>query len=139
MTRLDHNRARNALAKKAGVANEDVTQMTIWGNHSNTQYPDFTNARIKGRPATEVITDRNWLESTFVPQCQNRGAAVIKMRGLSSAMSAANGAIDHVKSLLAATPANDWVSAATVSKGEYGVSLGLMFSYPCRSDGKGNY
>src|SRR6266513_722109 len=139
MTRLDHNRARSALAKKAGVANEDVTQVTIWGNHSNTQYPDFTNAKIKGRPATEVITDRSWLEKTFVPQCQNRGAAVIKARGSSSAMSAANGALDHVKSLLTVTPANDWVSAATVSKGEYGVPAGLVFSYPCRSDGRGNF
>jgi malate dehydrogenase len=138
MTRLDHNRARTALAKKAGVANEDVTQVTIWGNHSNTQYPDFTNARIKGRPATEVITDRNWLENTFVPQCQNRGAAVIKARGLSSAMSAANGALDHVKSLLQPTPAGDWVSAAVISKGQYGVLAGLVFSYPCRSDGKAN-
>ena len=138
MTRLDHNRARTALAKKAGVANEDVTQVTIWGNHSNTQYPDFTNAKIKGRPATEVITDRNWLENVFVPQCQNRGAAVIKARGSSSALSAANGAIDHVKSLLHPTPANDWVSAAVISKGEYGVPPGLVFSYPCRSDGKGN-
>src|SRR5215831_9221486 len=138
MTRLDHNRARNALAKKAGVANEDVTKVTIWGNHSNTQYPDFTNAKIKGRPATEVITDRAWLENTFVPQCQNRGAAVIKARGSSSALSAANGALDHVKSLLAPTPANDWVSAAVVSRGQYGVPAGLVFSYPCRSDGKGN-
>jgi malate dehydrogenase len=138
MTRLDHNRARNALAKKAGVANEEVTQVTIWGNHSNTQYPDFTNARIKRRPATEVITDRSWLENTFVPQCQNRGAAVIKARGSSSALSAANGALDHVKSLLQATAANDWVSAAVISKGEYGVPKGLVFSYPCRSDGKGN-
>src|SRR6266403_353402 len=138
MTRLDHNRARNALAKKAGVANEDVTQVTIWGNHSNTQYPDFTNAKIKGRPATEVITDRNWLENTFVPQCQNRGAAVIKARGSSSALSAANGALDHVKNLLQSTPANDWVSAAVISKGQYGVPAGLVFSYPCRSDGKGN-
>jgi malate dehydrogenase len=139
MTRLDHNRARNALAKKAGVADEDVTCVTIWGNHSNTQYPDFSNAKIKGRPATEVITDRGWLENTFVPQCQNRGAAVIKMRGMSSALSAANGALDHVKSLLQVTPGNDWVSAALVSKGEYGVPAGLVFSYPCRSDGKGNY
>jgi malate dehydrogenase len=138
MTRLDHNRARSALARKAGVNNADVTQVTIWGNHSNTQYPDFTNARIKGRPATEVITDRAWLENTFVPQCQNRGAAVIKARGSSSALSAANGALDHVKSLLQATPTNDWVSAAVVSKGEYGVPAGLVFSYPCRSDGKGN-
>src|SRR5438874_4109081 len=139
MTRLDHNRARNALAKKAGVANEDVTQMTIWGNHSNTQYPDFTNAKIKGKPATEVITDRKWLENTFVPQCQNRGAAVIKARGSSSALSAANGALDHVKSWLTATPAGDWVSAALVSRGEYGVPAGLVFSYPCRSDGRGTY
>jgi malate dehydrogenase len=138
MTRLDHNRARNALAKKAGVASEDVTQVTIWGNHSNTQYPDFTNAKIKGRPATDVITDRAWLEKTFVPQCQNRGAAVIKARGSSSALSAANGAIDHVKSLLQPTPANDWVSAAVISKGQYGVPAGLVFGYPGRSDGKGN-
>src|SRR5258707_1988407 len=138
MTRLDHNRARNALAKKAGVADEEVTQVTIWGNHSNTQYPDFANARIKGKPATEVITDRSWLETVFVPQCQNRGAAVIKARGSSSALSAANGALDHLKSLLRPTPANDWISAAVVSKGEYGVPLGLVFSFPCRSDGKGN-
>jgi len=112
--------------------------MTIWGNHSNTQYPDFTNARIKGKPAPEVITDRSWLENTFVPQVQTRGAAVIKARGLSSAMSAANGALDHLKSLLTPTPAGDWVSAAVVSKGEYGVPPGLVFGYPCRSDGKGN-
>ncbi len=134
MTRLDHNRAKSALARKAGVANTDVTNVTIWGNHSNTQYPDFTNARIKGRPATDVITDRKWLENVFVPQCQNRGAAVIKARGLSSAMSAANGALDHVRSLLQPTPANDWVSAAVISRGEYGVPIGLVFSYPCRSN-----
>src|SRR6516162_813346 len=138
MTRLDHNRARAALARKAGVANEEVTQVTIWGNHSNTQYPDFTNARIKGKPATDVITDRNWLENVFVPQIQNRGAAVIKARGSSSAMSAANGALDHVKSLLHTTPADDWLSAAVISNGEYGVPKGLVFSYPCRSDGKAN-
>lgn len=139
MTRLDHNRARNALAKKAGVANEDVTQVTIWGNHSNTQYPDFTNARIKGKPVTEVITDRNWLENVLVPQNQNRGAAVIKARGSSSALSAANGAIDHVKGLLQPIPAGDWVSAAVVSQGQYGVPKGLVFGYPCRNDGKNNY
>jgi malate dehydrogenase len=138
MTRLDHNRARNALAKKAGVGDGDVTCVTIWGNHSNTQYPDFTNAKIKGRPATEVITDRSWLENVFVPQCQNRGAAVIKARGSSSALSAANGAIDHVKSLRSPTPADDWVSAGVVSKGEYAVPAGLVFSYPCKSDGRGN-
>lgn len=104
MTRLDHNRAVAALAAKAGVPNEVVTCMTIWGNHSNTQYPDFTNAKINGKPATEVVTDRKWLEESFVPQCQNRGAAIIKVRGLSSALSAANGAIDHVKSLVAPRP-----------------------------------
>jgi malate dehydrogenase len=139
MTRLDHNRACSALAARAGVANEDVTQVTIWGNHSATQFPDFTNARIKGKPATEVITDRHWLENTFVPQCQTRGAAVIKARGLSSAMSAASGALDHVKSMLAPTPANDWVSMAVVSTGQHGVPAGLVFGYPCRTDGKGNY
>jgi malate dehydrogenase len=139
MTRLDHNRARSALAKKAGVTNDAVKQMTIWGNHSNTQYPDFTNAKINGKPATEVITDRTWLEGEFVPAVQKRGAAVIAARGLSSAMSAANGAIDHVKSLLSATPSDDWVSMATVSGGEYGVPKGLVFGYPCRTDGKGNY
>ena len=138
MTRLDHNRARTALAKKAGVANGDVKQMTIWGNHSNTQYPDFSNAKIKGRPATEVITDRQWLENTFVSMIQQRGAAVIKARGASSALSAANGALDHVKSLLTPTPTDDWFSAAVVSKGEYGVPPGLVFGYPCKSDGKGS-
>jgi malate dehydrogenase len=138
MTRLDHNRAVNALAKKAGVANEAVTCMTIWGNHSNTQYPDFTNARIGGKPATQVITDRAWLENAFMPQCQNRGKAVIEKRGFSSALSAANGAIDHVKSWQHATPANDWLSAAVISKGEYGVPAGLVFSYPCRCE-QGNW
>ena len=139
LTRLDHNRARSALAKQAKVGVADVTNMTIWGNHSNTQYPDFTNARIQGRPATSVITDRTWLENVFVPQVQTRGAAVIKARGASSAFSAANGTIDHVKSLLAPTPNNDWVSAATVSKGEYGVPAGMVFGYPCRRDMNGNY
>lgn len=139
LTRLDHNRAKSALAKKAGVANADVTRMTIWGNHSNTQYPDFTNAQVAGKPATQAITDRKWLEETFVPTIQTRGAAVIKARGASSAMSAANGAIDHVKGLLTPTPAGDWVSMAVVSKGEYGVPAGLVFGYPCTTDGKGNY
>ncbi len=139
LTRLDHNRARKALAKKAGVNDEEVTQVTIWGNHSSTQYPDFTNARIKGKPATDVITDRHWLENTLVPQNQNRGAAVIKARGASSAMSAANGVIDHVKSWLQPTPAHDWISAALVSKGQYGVPAGLVFGYPVRSDGQRNY
>jgi malate dehydrogenase len=139
MTRLDHNRARSALARKAGVNDAEVTCVTIWGNHSNTQFPDFTNAKIRGRPATEVITDRSWLENTFVPQCQNRGAAVIKARGQSSAMSAANGVIDHVKSLLHPTPADDWISAAVLSEGQYGVSRGLFFSFPCLTDAHGDF
>jgi malate dehydrogenase len=139
MTRLDHNRSVAALATKAGVGNEAVTCLTIWGNHSNTQYPDFTNAKINGKPAEQVIGDRAWLENEFIPLVQKRGAAVIAARGKSSAMSAANAAIDHVKSLLKATPGNDWVSAAVVSKGEYGVPKGLVFGYPCRSDGKANW
>jgi malate dehydrogenase len=139
MTRLDHNRSVAALAAKAGVGNEAVTCMTIWGNHSNTQYPDFTNAKINGKPAEQVIGNRAWLENEFIPLVQKRGAAVIAARGKSSAMSAANAAIDHVKSLLKPTPASDWVSAAVVSKGEYGVPKGLVFGYPCRSDGKANW
>src|SRR5205807_4590489 len=97
-----------------------------------------TNTKIKGQPATRVITDRNWLENVFVPQCQNRGKAVIEKRGLSSALSAANGAIDHVKSWLGGTSGNDWVSAGLISKGVYGVPAGLVFSYPCRRDPQGN-
>ena len=139
LTRLDHNRARTALGLKAGLTAEDVTNMTIWGNHSNTQFPDFTNAKIQGKPATNVVTDRTWLEETFVPMIQTRGAAVIKARGSSSAFSAANGAIDHVKGLLKPTPKGDWVSMATISKGEYGVPAGLVFGYPCTTDGQGNY
>ena len=134
MTRLDHNRAVGALAKKAGVGNEKVTCMTIWGNHSNTQYPDFTNAKIDGLPAPTVITDRSWLETTFVKECQERGKAIINKRGVSSATSAANGAIDHVKSLLHPTLDGDWTSAAIVSKGEYGVPPGMVFSYPVLRD-----
>lgn len=138
LTRLDHNRAVAALAKKAGVGNADVTNLTIWGNHSNTQYPDFQHAKIKGKPAGEVITDKAWLEGTFIPQVQNRGAAIIKARGVSSAMSAANATLDHVKSLITPTPANDWTSAAIVSNGEYGVQHGLVFGYPCRNE-QGQY
>jgi len=137
MTRLDHNRAVAALAKKAGVGNEAVTCVTIWGNHSATQWVDWQNAKINGQPAEKLVGDRKWLEATFLPQCQTRGAAVIKARGQSSATSAANGAIDHVKSWLKPTPANDWVSVGVVSNSEYGVPKGLVFSYPVRSDGKG--
>ncbi len=137
MTRLDHNRARSALAKKAGVANTQVSCMTIWGNHSNTQFPDFTNTKIDGKPAPEVITDRPWLEETFIPMIQTRGAAVIKARGQSSAMSAASGAIDHVKTMLNGTPANDWTSSAGVSGGQYGVPAGLVFSFPSQTNSAG--
>jgi malate dehydrogenase len=139
MTRLDHNRGVAALAKKAGVANEAVTCMTIWGNHSNTQYPDFANAKINGKPVPEILGDRKWLEEVFVTQCQNRGAAVIKARGFSSAFSAANGAIDHAKNWVTPTAPGEWTSAATVSKGEYGIPSGLVFGYPCHADGKGAF
>ncbi len=139
MTRLDHNRAVYALAAKAGVPVTAVTCMTIWGNHSNTQYPDFTNAKINGRPATEVITDRNWLENVFVPQCQERGKFIIDTTKVSSSFSAANGAIDHIKSLLRGTPRGDWTSAAVVSRGEYGVPEGLVFGYPVTSAGDRNW
>jgi malate dehydrogenase len=135
MTRLDHNRAVSALAQKAGVLNPAVTCVTIWGNHSNTQWVDFQNAKVNGQPATAAITDRAWLESTFLPQCQNRGAAIINARGLSSALSAANGAIDHVKSFVTGTDAHDWTSAAVVSNGEYGVPKGLVFGYPVTVNG----
>lgn len=139
MTRLDHNRAVSALAAKAGVGNEAVTCVTIWGNHSNTQYPDFTNAKISGKPATSVITDRQWLENTFVPATQDRGKFIIDTTKVSSSFSAANGALDHIKSLVKGTPAGDWTSAAIVSKGEYGVPAGLVFGYPCTATGDGNW
>lgn len=138
LTRLDHNRARSALARKAGVRDDEVTRVSIWGNHSNTQFVDFEHALIRGQPAEQVIGDRPWLEQVFVPQCQNRGAEVIKKRGASSALSAANATIDHVRSLLTPTPQGDWVSAAVVSQGQYGVPEGLVFSYPCVND-RGSY
>ena len=139
LTRLDHNRARTALAKKAGVFASDVTRMTIWGNHSNTQFPDFTNAFIGNKLATDVISDRSWLENDFVPAIQQRGAAVIKARGSSSALSAANGALDHVKGLLTPTVAGDWLSMAVVSQGQYEIPKGLIFGYPCRINKDGNH
>lgn len=134
LTRLDHNRARSALARQAGVRDDEVTRVAIWGNHSSTQFVDFQHALIRGKPAEMVIGDRQWLEQVFVPQCQNRGAEVIKKRGASSALSAANATIDHIRSLLQPTPPNDWVSAAVVSQGQYGVPEGLVFSYPCVND-----
>ena len=138
MTRLDENRAKAQLAAKAGVLTTAVTQMTIWGNHSATQYPDFHNARIDGKPVTEVVTDHAWLEGTFIPNVQQRGAAIIKARGQSSAASAANGVVDTVRSLVTPTPAGDWNSVAVWSdKNPYGVAEGIISSFPIRTeDGK---
>ncbi len=138
MTRLDENRAKSQLAAKAGVPVTEVTRVAIWGNHSATQYPDFHNARIGGRPATEVITDHAWLENTFIPDVQKRGAAVLAARGLSSAASAANAVVDTVRSLTTPTPAGDWTSACVRSDGNpYGVTEGLISSFPLRTeDGK---
>ena len=133
MTRLDENRAKSQLAKKAGVHQSKVTNLCIWGNHSATQYPDFTNAKIDGRPVTEVITDHEWLKGEFIATVQQRGAAVIKARGLSSAASAANAALDTVKSLITPTPGGDWHSVAVCSDGSYGIAKGLMASMPIRT------
>jgi len=132
MTRLDENRARAQLAHKAGVEVTRVTGMTIWGNHSATQYPDFYNARIDGKPANEVIGDEKWLKETFISTVQQRGAAIIKARGLSSAASAANAGIDTVVSLTTDTPKDDWHSVAFCSNGDYGVEKGLISSFPIR-------
>ena len=133
MTRLDENRAKSQLAEKAGVHSSQVTNLCIWGNHSATQYPDFTNAKIDGRPVTEVITDHAWLQGEFIATVQQRGAAVIKARGLSSAASAANAALDTVKSLITPTTAGDWHSVAVCSDGSYGIAKGLIASMPIRT------
>jgi malate dehydrogenase len=132
MTRLDENRARAQLAQKAGVEVTRVTRMTIWGNHSSTQYPDFYNARIDGKPANEVIGDEEWLKETFISTVQQRGTAIIKARGLSSAASAANAGIGTVVSLTTDTPKDDWHSVALCSNGEYGVEGDLISSFPVR-------
>lgn len=137
MTRLDQNRAQAQLANKAGVKVAAVTNMAIWGNHSATQYPDAENARIEGRPAPDVIGHHAWLREEFIQIVQQRGAAVIAARGLSSAASAANAALDHIVSVESATPAGDFFSAGVYSDGSYGIDEGLMFSFPMRSDGQG--
>jgi malate dehydrogenase len=139
MTRLDQNRAETQLAKKAGAPVADVKNLVIWGNHSATQYPDFTNATIGGRAATDVITDTEWLQGDFITTVQKRGAAIIEARGLSSAASAANAAIDTVVSLTTPTAADDCVSVAVTSNGEYGVPEGLTFGLPIQADGHGNW
>ena len=135
MTRLDENRARAQLAHKAAESIRSVTNMTIWGNHSSTQYPDFYNARIDGRPANEVIGDEKWLKEDFIATVQQRGAAVIKARGLSSAGSAANAIVDAVNSLTNDTASNNWHSVAVCSDGSYGVEKGLISSFPVRVRG----
>ncbi len=136
MTRLDENRAKTQLARKAGADVTGVTNLAVWGNHSTTMYPDFTNTRIQGRPAPEVITDHEWLKGEFITTVQKRGAAIIKARGLSSAASAANAAIDTVRSLITPTPEGDWHSVAVCSDGSYDVPKGLICSFPIRSDGQ---
>jgi malate dehydrogenase len=138
MTRLDQNRARSLLATKASVRARDVKKLAIWGNHSATLYPDFTNADVNGKPADQVV-DRKWLETEFIPQVQQRGAAVIAARGASSAFSAAQALVDHVRSLITPTPKGDCFSAAIVSDGSYGVPKGLVSSFPLHSRGDGAF
>lgn len=130
MTRLDHNRAKTQLAQKAGVDVTAVKKVTIWGNHSSTQYPDAYHAEIDGRPAANVIGDDDWIQETFIPTVQKRGAAVIEARGQSSAASAANAAINHVQTWYHGTPAGDWTSMAIPSTGDYDTPEGVIFSYP---------
>jgi malate dehydrogenase len=136
MTRLDENRAKSQLAKKAGVDVTTVTNVAIWGNHSSTQYPDFYNAKINGRAVTELVTDEPWLKGDFIASVQQRGAAVLKARGLSSAASAANAVVDSVRSIVEPTAPGDWNSVALCSDGSYNVEKGLISSFPIRSDGK---
>jgi len=138
MTRLDQNRARSLLATKAGARVRDVKKLAIWGNHSATLFPDFTNAEVKGKAADEVV-DRKWLESDFIPQVQQRGAAVIAARGASSAFSAGQALVDHVRSLITPTPKGDCFSAAIVSDGSYGIPKGLVSSFPLHSKGDGSF
>jgi malate dehydrogenase len=135
MTRLDHNRAIAQLAAKAGVTVGDITNMTIWGNHSATQYPDIFHAKVNGRNAAEAVNDQSWLEGDFIPTVQKRGAAIIEARGASSAASAANAAIDHVHDWVLGTPAGDWVSMAIPSDGSYGVEEGVISSFPVSCSG----
>ena len=136
MTRLDENRAKAQLAEKAGVHVTEVSNMTIWGNHSSTQYPDFYNAKIGGKPALDVIKDEAWLKDSFIPTVQKRGAAIIAARGLSRAASAANAAIDTVRTLVTPTKAGDWFSVGVCSDGSYGTPAGTVTSMPVRSNGK---
>ena len=134
MMRLDHNRAMNQLAEKTGSHVNDIRHMVVWGNHSATQYPDIRFASVKGRPANELV-DQDWYVNTFIPTVQQRGAAIIKARGASSAASAASAAIDHMRSWALGTPDDDWVSMAVLSDGSYGIAEGIVYSFPmtCRN------
>ena len=137
MTRLDHNRAKTQLAQKSGTTVNDIRQMTIWGNHSATQYPDLHHALISDAPATADL-DMDWYANEFIPTVQQRGAAIIEARGASSAASAANAAIDHMRSWALGSPDNDWVSMGVISDGSYGIEPGLIYSFPCRCS-EGNW
>lgn len=139
MTRLDENRAYAQLANKAGVPVTAISNVAIWGNHSATQYPDAENAKINGRPAMDVISDHDWLRGDFIKIVQQRGAKIIEARGSSSAASAASAALDHVKSMENKTADGNWFSAGVPSDGSYGIEKGLIYSFPIRSDGQGNY
>ncbi|MEN2750168.1 malate dehydrogenase [Psychrobacter sp. FBL11] len=130
MTRLDHNRAMAQLAQKTDSTVNDIKNMTIWGNHSSTQYPDLTACTVNGKPALDLV-DRDWYENTYIPEVQQRGAAIIKARGASSAASAANAAIAHMRTWALGTDENDWVSMGVYSNGEYGIAEGLIYSFPC--------
>ncbi|MEN6669302.1 malate dehydrogenase [Psychrobacter sp. B38] len=130
MTRLDHNRAMAQLADKTDSTVNDIKNMTIWGNHSSTQYPDLTACTVNGKPALDLV-DRDWYENTYIPEVQQRGAAIIKARGASSAASAANAAIAHMRTWALGTDENDWVSMGVYSNGEYGIAEGLIYSFPC--------
>ena len=131
MTRLDHNRAMAQLAAKTATTVNDITRMTIWGNHSATQYPDLFHCEVKGRVAADLVDDQAWIENDFIPTVQQRGAAIIEARGSSSAASAANAAIDHVRDWMSSTAPGDWASMAVPSDGSYGVTEGLISSFPC--------
>src|SRR5256714_373766 len=135
MTRLDENRAKSQLARKAGVEVTAVSNVAIWGNHSSTQFPDFFNAKITGKPVPDIIKDEAWLKSEFIATVQQRGAAIIKARGASSAASAANAIVDSVRSIAEATPSGDWHSICVCSDGSYGIEKGLICSFPVRSNG----
>ena len=137
MTRLDENRAKAQIANKAGVTSAEVSNVGIWGNHSATQFPDFEHALINGTPATDVINDRAWFEGDFMTTVQQRGKAIIDARGKSSAASAANAALDTIRSIITPTPDGDWFSAAIYSAGNpYGIDENLMYGFPLRSDGR---